>query len=66
MISYRGLWRKLKEEGICKSGLIKMAELSPGTVKRLKRNETVSLYSLEKICRILDCDIGEIMEYVGD
>ena len=66
MISYSKLWIKLKKERIPESYMRKKANISPGTLKRLKENEQVSLYSLEKICRIFDCNIGEIMEYVGD
>ncbi|MGI6079475.1 MAG: helix-turn-helix domain-containing protein [Candidatus Avilachnospira sp.] len=66
MISYRKLWIKLKKESLPYSYMREKAKISPGTFIKLKNNEPVSLYSLEKICRSLDCNIGEIMEYVGD
>ena len=62
MISYSKLWIKLKKERIPGSYMRKKADISPGTLKRLKENGQVSLYSLEKICRLLDCNIGEIMD----
>ena len=40
----------------------KAAKVSPATFTKLKKNEIVSLDVLIKICKILDCDIGDIIE----
>ena len=38
--------------------------ISPNTLTKLSNNEYVSMEVLVKICRVLDCDFGDIMEIV--
>ena len=64
MISYDRLWAKMKERGISQYALIKHHKVSPGQITRLKRNESVSTHTIDMFCRILDCRVEDIMEYV--
>ena len=41
---------------------MEMAEVSPSTLTRLRRNEVVSLTVLLKFCKVLGCDIGDVVE----
>ena len=66
MISYDRLWDVLKEKGISQYALIKKYGISPGQITRLKRNESVSTHTIETFCRILQCQVGDIMEYIED
>ena len=66
MISYDNLWNVLKEKGITQYALIKKYHVSPGQITRLKRKESVSTHNIEMFCRILDCEVGDIMRYVKD
>ncbi len=66
MISYDGLWRVMKEKKISQYALIKKYNVSPAQITRLKRNESVSTHTIEMFCRILDCEVGDIMRYVRD
>ena len=66
MISYDGLWRGMKEKKISQYALIKKYNVSPAQITRLKRNESVSTHTIEMFCRILDCEVGDIMRYVQD
>lgn len=66
MISYEKLWAVMKEKGITQYALIKKYHISPGQITRLKRNESVSTHTIEMFCRILRCQVGDIMEYVDD
>lgn len=66
MISYDNLWRVMKEKGISQYVLIKKYHISPGQITRLKRNESVSTHTIEVFCRILDCEVGDIMQYIRD
>ena len=66
MISYEKLWLRLKEQGITQYALIKEYRVSPGQITRLKRNESVSTHTIEMFCRILHCDVGDVMQYVED
>ena len=66
MISYDKLWVVMKERGISQYMLIKEYRVSPGQITRLKRNESVSTHTIEMFCRILKCQVGDIMEYIEE
>ncbi len=66
MISYDNLWNVMKEKGISQYALIKHYHISPGQLTRLKRNESVSTHTIDVFCKILDCEVGDIMKYIPD
>lgn len=66
MISYRNLWNVMKERGVSQYALIKEYHISPAQITRLKRNESVSTHTIEMFCKILQCNVGDIMEYIED
>ena len=66
MISFDNLWKIMKEKDISQYSLIKKYNISPGQITRLKRNESVSTHTIEVFCKILDCDVGDIMKYIPD
>lgn len=66
MISFDKLWTLMKEKGVSQYALIKKYNISPGQITRLKRNESVSTHTVEMFCKILDCDVGDIMEYIKE
>ena len=66
MISYDNLWNVMKERGVSQYALIKKYRISPAQITRLKRNESVSTHTIEMFCKILSCDVGDIMQYVPD
>lgn len=66
MISYDHLWTVMKERGISQYALIKNYHISPGQITRLKRNESVSTHTIEMFCKILNCEVGDIMKYIPD
>ncbi len=66
MMSYDNLWRVMQEKNITQYMLIKKYHISPGQITRLKRNESVSTHTIEMFCRILKCQVGDIMEYIED
>ena len=66
MISYARLWSTMKEKGVTQYALIKRHHVSPSQITRMKRNESVSTHTIEMFCRILDCRVEDIMEYVPE
>lgn len=64
MIVYDGLWRMMKERGISQYALINRYHVSPAQITRLKRNESVSTHTIDMFCRILQCGVGDVMEYI--
>lgn len=60
-VDYKKLWIRLIEKGIKnKTDLIPLAGISTNILAKLNKGEYVSMNSLVKICRALDCDIGDI------
>ena len=65
-VSYKKLWVMLAEKGWSKVDLRKNANITPGILTKLNKNEVVSLTMLIKICEALNCDIGDIVEVKND
>ena len=60
-VDYKKLWIRLIEKRIKnKTDLIPLAGISTNILAKLNKGEYVSMNSLAKICRALDCDIGDI------
>lgn len=66
MITYDKLWETMAAKGVSQYALIKHYGVSPGQLTRLKRNESVSTHTIGMFCRILDCRVEDIMEYIPD
>lgn len=64
--SYNGLWHLLVDKEMKKTDLKEIAGLTPATLARLSKNEEVSLKVLSRICKELDCNFSDIIEYVKD
>lgn len=62
-ISYDKLWKLLIDKKISASEMRKAAEIAPNTLTRMRKEQEVSLTVLGKICNVLDCDFGDIVEY---
>lgn len=65
-ISYNKLWKLLIDNHMRKKDLKEVADISAGTMAKIGKNETVSLDVLIKICKVLQCDIGDIMEVIDE
>ena len=66
MISYAPLWRTMKAQGATTYTLQVRGAISSSTVRRLKAGESVSTNTLDALCRILECELSEIVEYIPD
>ena len=62
IISYNKLWKLLIDKGMTKTELRKIAEMSSSTMAKMSKNETVSMDVLIRICEILNCNVGDIMD----
>lgn len=65
-VSYKKLFHILIDRDISNAQLQKMAGYSANITTRLKNNTYVSLESIEKICRVLDCKVDDIVEFVQE
>lgn len=66
MISYAPLWETMKRKNATSYTLQVKGEISSSTIRRIKANESVSTNTLEALCKILDCDLCDIIEYLPD
>lgn len=65
-ISYKKLWILLIEKDITKPQFRRDLEIATGTMSKLNKGEEVALSVLRRICEYLDCDIGDICEFVKE
>ena len=65
-VSYKKLWKILIDKDMKKKDLQAAASVSWASITKLSKGETVSMDVLIKICRVLECDIGDIMELIPD
>ena len=63
MIVFDRLWTTMKEKGVSQYKLIKEYKISTGQLHRLRKNENVNTYTLDQLCRILNCSLDDIAEY---
>lgn len=65
-IKYYKLFDLLNRKGFKKGDLMKAAGISSPTMAKLAKNETVQTDIISRICKALDCQPGDIMEYMPD
>ena len=65
-VSYKKLCKLLIDKDMLKKDLRTMTGVSTTTMSRLSKDENVSTEILSKICAALNCDVGDIMEFVPD
>ena len=65
-VSYNKLFKLLIDKNMKKTELIKLADISSSTLAKLSKNETVSMDVILRLCQVLKCDIGDIVEIVEE
>jgi DNA-binding Xre family transcriptional regulator len=65
-VSYKKLWKLLIDKDLKKKDLREAANLSPTLMSKLGRNENMTTDVLARICKALQCDVGDIMEMLPD
>jgi len=63
-ISYKKLWKLLIDKDMKKGDLQKAAGIGWASVTKMSKGEAVSMEVLMKICRVLNCNIGDIMDLI--
>lgn len=63
MIVFDRLWVQMKNKHISQYKLLKEYGFSSGQLDRLRKNENISTYTLNRLCEILDCSLEDIAEY---
>lgn len=63
MIIYEPFWKTLKTSGESTYTLITKHHLSSSTIDKLRKNKPLNTTTINDLCRILRCDVDEIMRY---
>ncbi|WP_044914167.1 helix-turn-helix domain-containing protein [Butyrivibrio sp. WCE2006] len=66
MITFEPFWETIKEKNISQYSLIKDYGFSTGTLDALRKNESVTLKTINDICNKIDCDIPDVIKYIPD
>lgn len=65
-VSYKKLFHLLIDKGMTNAELMEQAGFSANIITRLKRNQYISLDSIEKICTVMDCGVDDILEFIPE
>lgn len=65
-ISYKKLWKLLIDKDMTAVDLRQATGIAPNTMTKLRRDEEVSITVLAKICKVLDANIGDIMDLIPE
>lgn len=66
MICYDVFWKTLKQKNVSQYALIEKFGISTSVLTRMRRNDYLGLRKIEDLCKILDCDICDIVRYIPD
>ena len=65
-ISYNKMWKLLIDKNMKRKDLKEKAEVSQNVMARLSKNQAVTMDTMGKICKVLQCDIGDVMEFIPE
>lgn len=63
-VTYTKLWHLLLDKGMKKKDLQQAAELTNHTMLKLRKDQNITTETIGKICKALNCDMNDIMEFV--
>lgn len=66
MISYNIFWETLKQKNVSQYTLIEKHGISSSVLTRIRRGDYLGLRKIEDLCKILECDISDIVRYIPD
>ena len=65
-VTYKKLFHLMIDRGITNAELMEKARFSSNIITRIKRDNYISLDSIEKICKTLNCGVDDILEFVPE
>lgn len=66
MVSYEPLWQTIEKRGITSYTLMVKHNINPRTINNLKHNRGITVYTLERLCTILQCTPNDILKFIPD
>lgn len=64
--SYNKLWKLLIDKNMLKKDLMADAHITSSTMAKMGKNMSISMEVLGRICKSLNCNIGDIVDFVND
>ena len=64
--SYNNLWKLLIDHKMLKKDLMEKANINATTMSNMGKGKGVSLETLGRICNVMNCNIGDIVEYIKE
>ena len=64
MITYKPFWETLKKSPETTYTLIHKHQISSATIDRLRKDKPLSTITIDDLCHILNCQVGEIVAYI--
>ena len=61
--NYKKLWKLLIDKDMKKTDLLTVANISSNILAKMNKGENVAMDSLQKICKALECDVGDIVTF---
>ncbi len=65
MISYEPFWKTLKEKSITSYALTKKMNVKESTLYRIRKGKPMTTTTLDDLCRVLTCEVGDIIKYIS-
>ena len=63
MFDYSPLWEAMQNRGVSQYQLLK-AGIDNKTLDSLKKNKNITMVTLEKLCRIIDCSPNDVVRFL--
>ena len=63
-VSYKPMWKLMIDKEISSAELYKRSGISAGSMTKIRKGESVTMEVLYKVCRVLDCNIGDVVEFI--
>ena len=65
MLDYSPLWETMRERHVSQYRLLQSG-INTKTLYQIKRNQNITLLTLEKLCRIIGCTPNDVVRFVED
>ena len=66
MLSYTPLWETMKKQSATTYTLQVKGQISSSTIRRMKAGESVSTNTIDALCKLLDCSIHEVIQFIPE
>jgi len=66
IVDYSPFWNLIKKRGISQYELLKLDGMNTKLLWKLRKNENLNILTIEQICKMLDCEITEVVRFTDE